>query len=302
MTYSGYDFSTGKGILDYVMDRSNELDVDTSDDWTAVVQTNIQAAYIGVLEEIVAPWAKKRPPGVLITVPEILTSATLTQGSTAGSFASGPSVSVAGYKIWSDNDQVCCRIATHVAGATAFVLDAAYPETGGAAVSVHVFQDEYDLASDLLAPRSKPFLKDCGGAYDIDLVSENELSSWFPFPPQQGGTTARVCAFIGDQTIQLAPWPRLARRYEYEYNYRPGVLSFSGDGYYDDDVIIQPPEDAVVVALFAIGNLLLDKEDERAGGFLQGAAQKLASMGTLARKRSKPRLWVRSQYSIAARR
>jgi hypothetical protein len=298
MPYAGYNFGTGQGILNYALDRANELALT---DWLPTAQTDIQTAYIGVLETVTAPWARKRPPGVLITVPEITAgSVTLTTGSAAGTFSTPPAVSVAGRKIWVDNDQVVCRILTHIAGAAAFTMDAIYPETGGSGLAYHVFQDEYALASDLLAPRSKPFLKDCAGSYDVDLISQQEIDAWYPFSPMQGGTTLRVCAFIGDQTIRVAPWPRDMRRWEYEYNYNPGVLSF--DGQATDAVIIQPAEDAVVVALFAIANVLLNKEDDRAGTFAEAAKGKLDAINGLSRKRQNPRLWVRSQYSVSGRR
>ena len=294
-----YDFSTGQGILNYTLDRANELALT---DWLATAQTDIQTAYIGVLEAVTAPWAKKRPPGVLITVPEITTgSVTLTTSSAAGTFSSPPAVSVAGRKIWVDNDQVVCRILTHVAGAAAFTMDAIYPETGGSTLAYHVFQDEYALATDLLTPRSKPFLKDCAGSYDVDLISEQEIDSWYPFSPMQGGTTLRVCAFVGDQTIRVAPWPRDMRRWEYEYNYNPGVLTFDAD-VHTDQIIIRPVEDAVVIALFAIANVLLNKEDDRAGTFAEAAASKLQAINSLSRKRQQPRMWVRSQYSVSGRR
>ena len=304
MSYTGYDFSTGKGILDYALDRANEVNDEASDSqYLQVTETDIQTAYIGVLSSTVAPWARKYPPGVIITVPEITTgSVQLTTGSAAGVFSVAPADSMAGRKIYADNDQVVCRILTHNAGATAFTLDAEYPETGGTACAFHVFQDEYAVATDFLAPRNtKKFLKDCGGAYDIDLVSEQELEGWFAFPPMQSGTTPRVCAFIADKTLRVAPWPREARRWEYEYNYHPGTLAFTG-AVSDDVSIIQPAEDGVVVALMAIANLLLNKNDDRAATFAQAAAQKLSAINGLAQQFRSPRLWVRSQFSVSGRR
>lgn len=300
MAYAGYDFSTGQGIRNYVIDRASEVDA-ASTQFLESLETDIMAAYIGLLEEIEAPWAKKRPPGVIVTTPEITTgTVTLTQGSTSGTFSSGPAASVAGRKIYADDDGIVCRISAHTAAATAFTLDANYPGAGGSGLAYHLFQDEYDLASDFLVPRSRPFLKDCEGAYQIDLVSEAELDSWYPYPPQQSGTTLQACAFVGDKKLRVAPWPRDYRRWEYEYNHHPGTLAF--DGTANDAVIVKPAQDGVVIALLALANILVSKNDDRFTVFAGAAKDKLDKMNGISRKFQRPRLWVRSRHNVSARR
>lgn len=75
-----------------------------------------------------------------------------TNGSTAVTFSSAPTVSVAQRKLFidgnTDDPNAAYRIASHTASATAATLDAAYTGTTVTASAFQVYHDEYDLASD----------------------------------------------------------------------------------------------------------------------------------------------------------
>jgi hypothetical protein len=260
-----------------------------------------QAAYIGILERAFT-WGKKSTPGVINTVAEITTgTVTLTTASTAGTFSSAPAASCAGRKIVTDQDGIVCRISTHTAAAAAFTLDSAYQGDGGSGLTFSVFQDEYSLASDFLVPRNKTrFLRDCHGNYDMDLIDADELDARFPYRASSGAA-ARYCAIIRHQKIRIYPWMTDAHRYEYEYCYHPGVLTFDGVAG-TDTPIIQPAEDRVAIAFLAIANLLVDKNDDRAAAHVQAAQAKIADMKRLDGKTKKHRTWMRTQFAVGTMR
>ena len=97
------------------------------------------------------PWAKSRRPLVLELQAKIETgTVSLTLSSEAGTFSSAPSVSVAGWYLRIPGRTGLFRIASHTAAATAFELDAAYPDTTGATLTYEVFKLDYDLTPDYL--------------------------------------------------------------------------------------------------------------------------------------------------------
>lgn len=292
-------FTTGKDLKALVLSRAGDDAV--SPDFGSEVQDYIQASYIGVLSEGF-PWtfATKTPPGILTTVAEITAGSVLvTNGLASITFSSAPAVSVAGRKFYVDNEGIVYRILTHTAGQAAATLDANYVGVSGSGLAYHVFQDEYALASDFLRPLGKPFLRDAHGSYDLDLISQDELKAKYPHS-WQGGTTARYCAFIAAARIRIAPWPVDARRFEYDYIYHPGTLTF--DGGVSDTLIIQPAEDRIVVAFFAAANVMVDMNDDRWSTMAAAGPAKISDMKRLARKILKPRLWMRRQFSLGARR
>src|SRR5574341_429087 len=200
-------YETGAQILDAVLSHAGD-DIVGSADFETEAKRAIQHGYIRVLESF--PWLfnRKDPPAVLNTVAEITTgSVTLTTGSTSGTFSAAPAISVQERKIYTDTDGVVCRIAAHIAGQTAFTLDAIYVGDGGSGLSYHVFQDEYDLATDFLIPvNTTRFLRDCHGRYDMDLIHPNRLETLYP-SPVTGSVKARYCAIIREKTLRVAPYP-----------------------------------------------------------------------------------------------
>ncbi len=293
------EYQYGASILADVLSRANELGVGSAD-YEAEAKRYIQASYVSICGDFSWLWNRKSTPGVLNAVAEITAgSVTLTQNSTAGTFSVAPAASMAGRKIIGDTDGIVCRIASHIAAATSFTLDSAYQGTGGAGLSYRVFQDEYDLASDFLTPvNATRFLRDCHGSYDMSLIKANELDVLYPYPVASTG--GRYCSIIREKKLRIAPYPTDARRYEYDYGYHPGSLTW--DSTATDDLLIEPPEDGIVVALFATGHLLTDKDEDKAAGFIAGGQATLERMKRRARGQMKARLFMRPQFAVGTRR
>lgn len=296
------NFDTGQDILTNVLSRAEELVAGSAERETEA-KAYLQAAYIAVVGNgFPWPWAKKEPPGILSTVAEITTgSVAVTLNSTAITFSSAPSVSVANRKFFVDADGVIYRISAHTAVAAAATLDRNFLGATATAAAYHVFQDEYNLASDFLRPFSKKaFLRSAHGSYRIPLIGEDESFGKFPYSGS-GKTESSYCALIAERRLRLSPWPTDARHYEYPYIFHPGVLTFDGVAG-TDTPIISPAEDRIILSFFGVGNLLKDKDDDRADEFLQFAGVKLQDMKRLAVRLASPRSWVGPGHRVSTAR
>lgn len=286
------NYDTGLDILTNVLSRADELEVGVAER-EEEAKTYIQAAYISVLSEGYAwPFARKSPPGTLTTNIMRDVTAIVTQSSLSFSLSGAPvGIDLAGRKIWLDGDDVVYRISTYDVGTTSGTFDGVFLNTTGS-YAAHVFQDEYNLASDFLRPVSHKFLRPGDGLGMVELIGLDEMEgrsdraqTW------QGTNNPEYCAFIGNRRIKLWPWTTESKRYTYHYIFHPGVLTFDDDAT-TDVPIIQPAEDRVVLSLMAVGNLLIDKNDDRANIFLDAAVAKINSMKRLHQAKSRARVWV----------
>lgn len=154
------NFRTTADLLDGVLRRCGEM---TSDQGTSPLQP-AALLYLNQLHDTIIAggneleidvdeswvWAKARRPIVLQLNPPVTAgSVTLTQGSTAGTFSTLPTinasnVSVEGWYLKPDNGPEVYRIVQHTSGQTTFQIDAAFPQASYAS-SFHCFQLEYDL-------------------------------------------------------------------------------------------------------------------------------------------------------------
>lgn len=97
------------------------------------------------------PWARSKRPMVLELQPKYDSgSLALTLGSEAGTFSSAPSYSVAGWYLKPSGSEGVYRIASHTASASAFELDAAFPESSITSGKFEVFKLDYDLTPDYI--------------------------------------------------------------------------------------------------------------------------------------------------------
>ena len=293
------NYDTGLDILTNVLSRADELEIGVAER-EEEAKTYIQAAYISVLGEGYPwPFARKSPPGTLTTNVIRTVTATLTQSSASFTFITAPAgIDLAGRKVWFDGDDVIYRISTYNTGTFTGTFDGIFLNVDGTYTG-HVFQDEYNLATDFLRPVSHKFLRPGDGLGIVELIGLDEMEgrsdraqSW------QGSNNPEYCAFIGNRRIKLWPWTSESKRYTYHYLYHPGVLTFDGNAT-TDALIIQPSEDRVVVALMAVGNLLIDKNDDRANIFLDAAVAKVNSMKRLHQAKSRARVWVMPGNNVA---
>lgn len=293
------NYDTGQDILRNVLSRADELEIGVAER-EEEAETYIQAAYISVLTEGYPwPFARKTPPGTLTTNIIRNLTITVTQSSASFTMTGAPvGVDLAGRKIWLDGDDVVYRITAYTVGTFTGTFDGIFLGTSGS-YTASVFQDEYDLASDFLRPVSHKFLRPSDGLGMVELIGLDEMEgrsdrsqTW------QGSNNPRYCAFIGNRRIKLWPWTTESKRYTYYYMYHPGVLTFDGVAA-TDTPIIQPAEDRVVIALMAVGNLLIDKNDDRANIFLDAAVSKINSMKRLHQAKSRARVWVMPGNNVA---
>lgn len=126
---------------------------DGSSDFEDLVVASLDDAYQGLLSGgnefgidagLPWKWARAKRPIVLSLLPEQTGSATLTLASSAGSFASGPTLSQAGRFLRLEGVTDIYRIATHIAGATAFTIDQAFLSATGS-YNYHALALDYDL-------------------------------------------------------------------------------------------------------------------------------------------------------------
>lgn len=169
-------------------------------------------------------WARKQPRGVFNTDALVETgTVTVTQGSTVVTFSSAPAASVAGWRLEVAKLPTVPRILTHVAGSTAAVLDAAWPEATQTASTFVVYNVEYVLASDFLRFAGPPFIH--SHYMDPIPVSVREvhdaaypLSTFFREPPT-------AAAMLQPQRIQINSYDTRAYRFEYDYIFLPPALT-----------------------------------------------------------------------------
>lgn len=97
------------------------------------------------------PWAKAKSPLLIELQPKYTTgTVSLTQGSEAGTFSSGPAASLRGYHIRIPGRDEWYKIASHTAAATAFELDGAYADATGASLNFEAIKIDYELIPDYI--------------------------------------------------------------------------------------------------------------------------------------------------------
>ena len=155
------------------------------------------------------------PPGAFVTTDDITTTTlTIASAGTAvtGTLSAAPSASIAGRKIRPSGVSWIARVTAHTAGSTSVTLDAV-PAAIAAGTACVIFQDEYELASDLgvfingLWDQSEGF---------VPLRQLEEMVGVFSDPPQAASTPSAF-ARLTRQKIRLSHYPNSVRRYEYPY-------------------------------------------------------------------------------------
>lgn len=101
-------------------------------------------------------WAKSKRPIIIELQPKVNTGTiSLTVGSEVGAFSSAPTASLKGWFLKIDSKDEMPRIAKHVAGETAFELDAAYTDETGSALTYKAFKLDYELVPSYIIVDSK---------------------------------------------------------------------------------------------------------------------------------------------------
>jgi hypothetical protein len=184
---------------------------DDADDAMAEIWRELWAAH---------PWNDlvQDPPGSFVTSDDVttLTLTIATAGTAvAGTLSAVHATSLAGFKIKPNGVTWHARITAHVAGTDALTLDAV-PETVAAGTACTIFQDEYELASDLGLFVDGLWHED--GSF-VRLVSEEELKDAYRGTPPAGDPDC--FARLTRRKIRLSHYPTSVQRYEYPYTYEP---------------------------------------------------------------------------------
>ena len=229
-----------------------------ADDWNSEVSSAIVRAWDDLHNRFAFWWARKYPPGAFVTTEDI-TTLTLTIAaagtSVAGTLSATYATSLANYKIKPGGKNWVARITAHTAGTNALTLDAV-PEAIAAGTACVIFQDEYQLASDLGLFVDGLWKQD---GHFVELWSEERLRREYPDPPSGGDTPVAFCR-LDKRRIRLSHYPQSVKRYEYPYAAVLAQPSGSGDLAIDQNFRHVLADGA---AYFAY----LFKSDKRAGLF-----------------------------------
>ncbi len=147
---------SGRTLKNEVLEICGEL-TDGTSQYDTIAMQRINDLYQGLLTggnefgvDVGEPWtwAHARRNILLALLPENSTgTVTLTQNSSAGTFSSAPSTSMAGRHLAIESRADVYRIVTHTAGATAFTLDMPYIEDSGV-MNFKAYKLDYELFDD----------------------------------------------------------------------------------------------------------------------------------------------------------
>ena len=203
----------------------NMLRIPTSNTTEATkVQAIINETYRDVSLKKTWWWRFKRE--IIVTANDITTgTVSVTNNSTAVSFSSAPTPSIANRKLSVTGNTLdpnaVYRISLHNAGETGATLDAVYTGATAATASYKVYDDEYDLASDFSELK---WLKRFGQDRPIDFISPEEMFTIKQFDASEGApqvVTVFDFATTGDPTTRrqliVHPYPDEIYRLEVFY-------------------------------------------------------------------------------------
>jgi hypothetical protein len=300
-------YTTSADLLDSVLFRAGEPMDSTSDFYTvALIYLNraYQAIWSGAseLDQNVDNqtwwWLRKSTPGILTLLPVIETGTVLvTNNSTSITFSSAPATSVAGYHFKVNTHADVFRISAHTAAAAGATLDGVYTGTTAAAASYRLMKLEYDLASDAMAPIS-PFRAYQDSIDEIEIMDLKELERSWSLSTFEAGVP-KAFAIVGERlsstdamTIRFSHGGGLDGttdliRVDYDYFFMPTDLA--------DDTAepLIPRQYRKILADFALGWLLTDKEDNRAAAAFGAAREGLRAM-----QRENRRRWTKAGRSM----
>ena len=230
----------------------------SGDDWQTEVENSIVRAWDDLHNRFAFWWAIKYPPGVFLSVDDI-TNRTLTIATAGTSVAGTLSSSVAddldNYKIKPSGKNWAARITAHTAGSAAITLDAA-PETIAAGTACVIFQDEYQLASDLGLFVDGLWRQD---GHFVELWAMERLLREYPDPPSSGDSPVAF-ARIDKRRIRLSSYPTSVKRYEYHYTKEEGSITAGSSTAFTVDRNFR-----WIIAHGALAEAYLMKSDKRAG-------------------------------------
>jgi hypothetical protein len=258
----GYLNEWHRGILA----GSTELDIDCGDPWI---------------------WARKTSPGIVVLEPKVELTGGVVLGSTALTLSAIYATSLAGWHVKLGSDVEMYRVATHVAGSAAVVLDGAYIKTTGTYTATFL-KLEYTLAADILrlcAPM-RSFTQSTtqdASFYSVEGIDVNSFDRDYPLAVVKEGAPTRFCevyeSTLGVVRIRFNKYPSIRSRLEYDYIENPADLTSTS-------VPVIPIEHRRVLAYAVAYQLLHDKNDDRKDEYRELTAAALKAL-VMANRRTK---------------
>lgn len=292
-------FDTGEEILVEHLRRCGELfptqtDADLSNaDRLLSAKLDLNQAYWNVIAAKPWRWARKDPAKQFVSIAkQAVTASSLVAATGVITLSATIAATQAGRKFYLDQDAIPHRIDSHTAG-TAVLNLAAGAYTGAATSGAGtIFMDEITVATDILA---FPIIKQLHTGDELLVIPEAE------FIDKLGKNVddrerAQYAAFITESKIRIGPHTTEARLFECSYNRRPDPLTF--DGAASTDTPIVPREGRVIIGLFALRTLLIDKRDERYKVIQGEIDEKWALLSGTELSFAKPRTYVRRGANV----
>lgn len=205
-------------------------------------------------------WARPQPRRTLLLQPAVSNAAitaTLTQGSAAGTFSADPGTPLAGYRLEMPGVDDRPQITAHTT--TSFTLDHAWTGSTVATTGWLAWQIEYQLPSDTLRLASGLIIP---GTREVDIVDRRTLDDEFPLHRVGVGSPV-VVAYLAERWLRLSHYPTALMAAAYEAIVAQTALSA---GNLDTAEPVIPKGHRRVLSLGAAVLVLLDKADSRADG------------------------------------
>ncbi|MFQ5915726.1 MAG: hypothetical protein ACE5JS_21345 [Nitrospinota bacterium] len=275
---ANYQYSSD--LIDDILFRAGEL-TDGTSDFNAVALTYLNRAYqaLWMGGGAVVPslnelwwWLRKYPPGTLILEPVIETgTVSVTNNNSAITFSSAPTKDLDNWFFKVDDHADIFRISAHTANATGATLDSVYTGDTDTAADYKAFKLEYDLATDLLKVIS-PMRAYQDGRSEIYGMDLRALEAQWPLRLANSGVP-RAFAIVREKhdqasktiTVRFSHYGGTSStdliRVEYDYFFRPSVLTDSGS---EEPVV--PWEYRKLLSDVGLFFLHQDKDDNRAEG------------------------------------
>lgn len=251
------------------------------------------------------PWAISSQPGVFALKPAIpATVASLIRGATTGTFATAPvdafgvQVSVAGTYLRIDTWADVYRIVTHVAGTTTFTIDFAYLQVDLVNAGGFCYFLDYEIGPDLLRLTTEMRLFQVAMRLADCEIKGSDMAAMrreFPISFLQTRYPDRFAIKSQDTTdnsmiVQINTNPPDTARVEYDFVPYPDALTDE-----TTSIPIVPLQYRMVMAYGVAYYLCVDKNDSRAGNYLQQAQSGLISMVKAAKKQRTDTNWDRAR-------
>lgn len=233
------------------------------------------------------PWAKSKYPGTLVVPPAYtIGGVAIPHAGSTGTFSAAPAISLQDWMLRVSGDNEFYRVVSHVAGQTAFTIDAAYTSDSVSNAGFSAYKTDHVIGPGILrltAPmrvyrRQVPYSEASGQIDGIDAMS---MDRDYPLYRVLGGVPDRFSIRhvdnAGNFTIRINRIPYTDTKLEYDYIPIPPALLESSE-------LPLPIEHATLLVYGATYSLCIDKNDSRVAEYRELTKAAFESLVQSARK------------------